>query len=243
MRAPNRSRVLILLAILACCFAKPTFAAQSVPNKRSFWDNSKHWTTNLGPVYRDTFSLPSQFLACRTQFALCFHSGPEPYPCVLSPNGRSASCTCTVATSVNFTLITAILNYPVYEATIQACGTDGSGCKSVGSAPVCAYLKQGALIPGANVISTYDPDAEVALTDTLSIPSDTTKFTRCAKGPYAACMTAPCRLNRDGATATCDCPVFYGKFQLTGANAQCSLGGNLVPSAAYSPILDADPND
>lgn len=56
-------------------------------------------------------------------------------------------------------------------------------------------------------------------------------------------MTAPCELNSDGSTANCKCPVFYGKFQLIGHNAQCSLGGDLVPSASYIPLLDSHPND
>lgn len=238
MRLIRWSPVLILAVIAACAFARPAAAQQFVPGARSFWDNSKNWTTNFGPAYRDTLESPSQFLACSSQFALCFHSGPEPYPCKLSPDGRSANCTCTVETAVNYTLITSILNYPVYLATIQACGADGSGCATRDSAPVCQYLQGGALIPSANVISTFDITAHDSIVDALENPSDTSKFTSCAKGPYAACMTAPCRLNRDGSTATCKCPVFYGKFQLTGAGAQCTLGGNLVPSASYSPLLD-----
>jgi hypothetical protein len=236
-------RILVMMAIATCGFARPAAAQpQSVPNRRSFWDNSNNRTTNFGPAYRDTLESPSQILPCSPQFALCFHSGPEPYPCKLSKNGRTAKCTCIVETDTNYTLITAILNYPVYLATIQACGADGSGCTTTDSAPVCKYLKRGKLIPGANVISTFDTEAAAGLADALANPSDTSKFTRCPKGPYAACMTAPCRLNHDGSTATCKCPVFYGKFQLTGADAQCTLGGNLVPSASYSPLLDDNSN-
>jgi hypothetical protein len=250
VRAIGLSRVPVLLAVIVCGFARSAGAQpffflqrQFVPNVQSFWDNSKNWTTNFGPAYRDTVESPSQLLPCSPLFALCFHSGPEPYPCTLSRDGRSANCTCTVGTSVNYTLINAILNYPVYLSTIQACGTDGSGCTSTDSAPVCKYLKGGALIPGANVISTFDPESQGEIIDAITNPSDTSKYTRCPKGPYAACMTAPCRLNRGGSTATCKCPVFYGKFQLSGADAQCTLGGNLVPSASYSPILDDNPDD
>ena len=53
---------------------------QFVPDSRLFWDNSLNWTTNYGPAYRDTIQAPSEMLACSTQFALCFHSGAEPYP-------------------------------------------------------------------------------------------------------------------------------------------------------------------
>ena len=37
---------------------------QFVPDSQPFWDNSKFWTTNFGPAYRDTAEKVSQFLAC-----------------------------------------------------------------------------------------------------------------------------------------------------------------------------------
>ena len=104
---------------------------QFVPDSPAFWDNSANWTSNYGPAYRDTLQSPSQMLACSPQFALCFHSGPEPYPCHLSPDGRSANCKCMVLTKTNYALLTAILNYPVYLDTIALCGADGSLCAGV----------------------------------------------------------------------------------------------------------------
>jgi hypothetical protein len=56
-------------------------------------------------------------------------------------------------------------------------------------------------------------------------------------------MMAPCQLDKGGSTATCKWLIFYGKFQLVGSGAQCSLGGNLVPSASYVPELDEDPDN
>ena len=137
---------------------------QFVPDSPAFWNDSRNWTSNYGPAYRDTNVKPSQMLACSSQFALCFHSGPEPYPCTLSPDGRSANCQCPVHNKTNYTLLNAILNYSVYQATLQACGPDGSNCIPTGNtaAPVCNYLPGGALIPGANVISTFDPDSRSA---------------------------------------------------------------------------------
>jgi len=212
---------------------------QFVPSSRSFWEDSINWTSNYGPAFRDTVETPSQLLGCSTQFALCFHSGAEPYPCTLSADGRSANCLCTVATSTNYTLMTAILNYPVYAATMQQCGPYGASCSQVGQAPVCSYLQGGTLIPGADVISTFDTQSRQQILQALA--TGTGAVTNCPKAPYAACMTAPCQLNSDG-TANCKCPVFYGKFQLVGSGAQCSLGGNLVPSASYVPLLDNRPN-
>ena len=58
-------------------------------------------------------------------------------------------------------------------------------------------------------------------------------------GPFAGCMSAPCTLHDDG-TAECSCPVFYGHFQLFGADRQCTLSDSLVPSASYTPALDPD---
>ena len=205
---------------------------QFVPDSQLFWDNSKNWTTKYGPAYRDTVETPSEMLACSPQYALCFHSGPDPYPCHLAPDGRSANCLCTVGSDTNYTLMTAILNYPVYLATVKKCGTDGSACKDTDSAPVCKFLNGGALIPGADVMSTFDSESRSEILKALQTPG--APVTACPKGPYAACMTAPCRLNGDG-TANCKCPVFYGEYQLSGKNATCSLGGDLVPSSSYWP--------
>ena len=245
----RKSLIVAVLMLLVGLWLMPVSAGtrpmsyqpQYVPNSKSFWDDSRHWTTNYGPAYRDTIEKPSQLLACDTQFALCFHSGPEPYPCKLSPDGNSAYCQCTVATETNYTLLTAILNYYVYQQTLQTCSPDGSNCPSTGDAPVCQYLNNGALIPGANVISTFDPASQAELLEVIE--EGPSAVTQCAKGPYAACMTAPCTLNPGGTTATCKCPVFYGKFQLVGSGAQCSLGGNLVNSASYNPALDSNPSN
>ena len=208
---------------------------QFVPDNQLFWDNSKNWTTNYGPAYRDTISNPSKLLACSPQYALCFHSGPDPYPCHLAPDGRSANCLCTVQTTTNYVEESAILNYPVYLATVKKCGLDGSTCPKTDDAPVCKLLTNGELIPGADVISTYDPDSRAEIIKALATPG--AKFRTCDKGAYAGCMTAPCRNNGDG-TANCKCPVFYGRFQLFGPNAECSPGGDLVNSSGYSPALD-----
>ena len=209
---------------------------QFVPDNQLFWDNSKNWTTNYGPAYRDTVLDPKvQFLACSPQFALCFHSGPDPYPCHLAPDGRSANCLCTVQTAKSYVLQGAILNYPVYLATLAKCKPDNSGCQNTDDAPVCKLLNNGELIPGADVISTFDTESREQILKALATAGK--NFTTCDKGAYAGCMTAPCRNNGDG-TANCKCPVFYGPFQLTGKNAQCSLGGDLINSASYNPALD-----
>ena len=117
---------------------------------------------------------------------------------------------------MNFVSITAILNYDVYLETIAVCGTDGSGCSTtVDKAPVCQYLRDGNLIPGADIYSDFSPQLKEPHTTTTSI-------TQCPKAPYAGCMTAPCQI-RDG-YAECSCP-FLG--------ARSSSPSRSAPSASW----------
>jgi len=207
-----------------------------VPNSQAFWDFSKNWTTNYGPAYRDTDLAPTNFVPCTGQYALCFESGPEPLPCKLSPDGRFANCKCVVKTGLNFVLITSILNEKVYQATVAQCGSDGSLCTlDTLPAPVCNAMQDGTLIPGADVISDWSPDVQRLLTE-----EGPPALTVCDKGPYAGCMTAPCKLTKDG-DAECSCPIFWGIFQLFGEGAQCSLNDDLVNSASYDPARDVLP--
>jgi hypothetical protein len=76
----------------------PTF----IPNNQQFWDDSSNWTTDYGPAYRDTVEKPENIVPCMGDFALCFTSGPEPLPCELSNDGRTANCTCTAHSRLNF---------------------------------------------------------------------------------------------------------------------------------------------
>ena len=204
-----------------------------VPNNQTFWDNSLNWTTNVGPAYRDTVEKVSNFVPCMTyQYALCFHSGPEPLPCTLDQGGRFATCKCTIEYGLQYVAISAILNYPSYQRTIEVCGQDGSRCQGqVNLAPVCEDLKFGRLIPGADLISDYSPDVRDTITGVLEGKETSVGLTQCQKGPYAACMTAPCKI-KDG-YAECSCPVFWGPYTLTVADAQCNLDDGLVWSSFY----------
>jgi hypothetical protein len=208
-----------------------------VPNSQAFWDNSKNWTTNYGPAYRDTVERPDAFVKCSGRYALCFHSGAEPLPCRLTPGGRFANCTCTVEEGENWVLVSAILNYQVYLDTINACGPDLSLCAETNSAPVCKAINERRFIPGAPLISTFSPDV-VASIKALLEGGASSDLTVCpGKDPYAGCMTAPCWNTLSG-EAKCSCPVFHGPFQLLGAGALCTLPFPLIPSASYSPALD-----
>lgn len=216
-------------------------AAHFVPNSQAFWDFSKNWSTNYGPNYRDTVEKASNFLPCTGQYALCFSSGPEPLPCRLRPDGRFADCKCTVESGRNYVLMTAILNYRVYQETVKVCGADGSACAAVpDKAPVCRAIKEGRLIPGADVISTFSTKGASALAAARLAAGSASALTICPKAPYAGCMTAPCRMT-NGGYAQCSCPVFWGVFQLGQSNAQCTLADHLVWSASYAPQVDSRP--
>ena len=99
----TREFALFLVAALLCwsgVISPPAYCASPdpsfihgrqkhfVPNSQAFWDFSKNWPTNFGPAYRDTVLLPSNFLPCTGQYALCAESGPEPLPCRVTDDGR-----------------------------------------------------------------------------------------------------------------------------------------------------------
>jgi hypothetical protein len=91
-------------------------------------------------------------------------------------------------------------------------------------------LGQHKFIPGADLISTFDPSSKAAVIDILGVQ----KPLVCPKAPYAACMTAPCT-QKKGENPVCSCPVFNGVFQLPTPGAVCDPGDNLIPSASFTP--------
>jgi len=197
-------------------------------------------TTPGAPAWANIILEPSNFLMCKgASIALCYYSGPEgTTPCELRPDGKIADCTCYKVPegAPYFVDINAILNLDVYLETVNVCGSDGSGClpTSPTPAPVCRSINENALIPRADLISTFS----LALTSEMHI-----RQTTCGASPYAGCMTAPCTETGDTdpvtglALVSCACPVYDGAFQVgqTIPTDQCVLGDNLVWSAAYAP--------
>jgi hypothetical protein len=230
--------MLLGLSVIAARAQAPTDGDASVhfvPNSQAFWDFSKNWSTNYGPNYRDTVEKTTNFLPCKGQYALCANSGPRPLSCTLTPGGRFADCRCPVHNGLSYVVITSILNYRVYQETVKVCGSDGWRCTATDKAPVCQAIKEGRLIPGADVISTFSPSPAAALAEAhLLAAAKSPALTICPKAPYAGCMTAPCKMTASG-LAQCSCPVFWGPFQLPKANAQCELGDHLVWSGSYDP--------
>jgi hypothetical protein len=203
-----------------------------VPNSHAFWSDQKNWTTSYGPAYANILLQPSNFVPCRGgPFALCYYSGPSSgsldLSCKLTPDGKYANCQCfDIPYGVYFVDINAILNNSVYQSTITQCGADGSACATPNSAPVCQSVNQGTLMPGANMFSTFSFDC---------VPSNGLGQTSCASAPYVGCMTAPCFETGNPSIVQCSCPVFDGPFQIGQNGQSCTLGGDLVWSAAYAP--------
>jgi hypothetical protein len=232
----------ILAALAGCGGDSGTPQAAStvthfVPNSHAFWSDPANWTTAYGPAYANILLEPSNFVPCRGgPFALCYYSGPssgtEDLSCKLTADGKYANCQCfDIPYGVYFVDINAILNDSVYQATIAQCGTDGSLCGTPNSAPVCQSVNQGNLIPNADLFSTFSFDC---------VPSNGLGQTSCDSAPYVGCMTAPC-FKTGKSTVQCSCPVFNGPYQIGQNDQTCSLGGDLVWSAAYAPPATPTP--
>lgn len=248
--------VTVLVALCALVVPAHVYSADSTFNFDEFTKNKPFtlntlWTTPFGPPWADIVLKKENFLACKgAEIALCYYSGPEqsqtggaPTPCDAS-NPLVANCTC-YAIPAGYTYlvdINAILNLDVYLDTVKACGSDGSQCQPTGpkTAPVCDSINQDKLIPGAELISTFS---------TFLVPEFGPGSTDCGPSVYAGCMTAPCRkLNEvDPITglplAQCACPLWTGKYQVgqTLPPSSCSLGGNNVWSAAFTPVEELIP--
>jgi hypothetical protein len=209
-----------------------------VPNSHAFWSDPANWTTGFGPAYADITVAPSNFLPCRGgPFALCYYSGPNSGPedlsCTLTPDGNYANCQCfDIPYGMYFVDINAILNHPIYLDTIAQCGTDGSLCGTINSAPVCQAVNQGHLIPGTNTYSTFSFDC---------VPTNGIGVTNCTHAPYAGCMTAPCFPTNQPGIVQCSCPVFDGPYQVGQNDQACTLGDGLAWSAAYAPSATPTP--
>jgi len=207
-------------------------------------------TTPFGRAWADILVKPENFLQCKgASIALCYYSGPETpassgalaTPCTLLPGGNIANCTCyeIPAGPTYLVDINAILNLDVYLETVKVCGQDGGGCQPRGAAtaPVCDAINRNTLIPGADLISTFSLYLESRY--------QTANGLTCDSGPYAGCMTAPCKRSEpeevDPVTGlplvNCACPIATGKYQVGYPNGNaCTLGGKNVWSAAYAPL-------
>jgi hypothetical protein len=236
-----------------------------VPNSYVLWTSENYATTHLIegctgsncecipgeencealPAFANILLEPSNFIWCKGgPYALCYYSGPDDgstdLSCTLSKDRRFANCKCfEIPWGTYFVDINAILNYAIYQKTIQVCGADGSGCSgsaNINKAPVCEAINKNNFIPGADLISTFSLDC---------VPTDGLGQTNCTPALYAGCMTSPCQRTASKGIVECSCPTFDGPFQvgttLPNPEQQCSLGDNLVWSAAFSPSVSTLP--
>jgi len=210
-----------------------------VPNSFRFWDNPHFWPTKLGPAYADIVKRPANFLQCEGgPIALCYYSGPEPQTCTLTEDGRFATCECfEIPPGLYFVDIHAILNYWVYLKTVNTCGKQGRKCfGKVNKAPVCQAINKGKLLPGAELISAFS---------LAKVKEKGLGQTNCPLDPketdvYAGCMTASCSRTDIEGIVNCTCPTFNGRYQVGQdiPKKMCTLGSDLVWSAAYNPNQD-----
>jgi hypothetical protein len=230
--------MLALLFVAGCNGSGGGSSSQSsgivhfVPNSHAFWSDPANWTTTYGPAYADITLASTNFVPCRGgPYALCYYSGPssgaQDLSCKLTADGKYANCQCyDIPYGVYFVDINAILNHKVYEETVAQCGSDGSQCGTLNSAPVCQQVSQGTLMPGAKIYSTFSFDC---------VPTNGIGETDCSQAPYAGCMTAPCTKTSQSGIVQCSCPVFAGPYQVGQNDQACTLGDDLVWSAAYAP--------
>ncbi len=218
--------------------SQPSGIVHFVPNSHAFWSNPNNWTTSYGPAYADITLAASNFVPCRGgPYALCYYSGPssgsQDLSCTVTPDGKYANCLCyDIPYGVYFVDVNAILNHKVYEDTIAKCGVDGSGCGTLNSAPVCQQVNQGTLIPGTKEYSTFSFDC---------VPTNGLGLTNCSQALYAGCMTAPCFKTSQAGIVQCSCPAFNGPYQVGQNDQECSLGNDLIWSAAYAPTATPSP--
>ena len=240
------------------CQQPPTFNFDEFTKNKRFHLNTLCTTpyppaTPDAPAWADILVAPQNFVACKgAPIALCYYSGPDtavadgaaPTPCYPRDGEALADCTCYEIPpgSTYFVDINAILNLDVYLDTVNKCGSDGSQCLPAGRevAPVCEHIREGTLIPGADLISTFSYALHNTFPETFPLEQGqctTQPYTR-----YAGCMTAPCKRTGEIDPYTgnflvqCACPTYEGPFQVGTAvpPAQCELPDNTVWSAAYA---------
>ncbi|HVY55298.1 MAG TPA: hypothetical protein VHC46_06035 [Thermodesulfobacteriota bacterium] len=217
------------LAAIAVLFALQLFFVPASRAGFSFVPNDL-MTTPYGPAYADILVEPTNFLPCQGgPFALCYYAGPEPQTCELTGDGTFANCKCyEIAYGKYFVDINAILDKNIYLETVAVCGSDGSGCQNTNSAPVCAAINSGSFIPGSDSISVFSFDC---------VPEEGIGDTNCPQSIYAGCMTAPCKRTGEEGIVECSCPTYDGPYQVGLDNQACTLGDDLVWSAAYNPNI------
>lgn len=210
---------------------------------------NRYWTTDYGPAQADVMTQPAtgstEMLKCPqtgVDYALCYYSGPatgDPaLPCKVDEVKGVAYCECYPLTTTDkipyYVDVNAILNLCVYLETIRVCGQDGSGCAgpNAPTPPVCSYIADNTLMPGADLISTFS----------LAKASEYGGANACTScnGVYAGCMTAKCKWVEGQENVVCECPLYRGPYQVGQNGVSCDAGDGYVWSAAYNTTTSID---
>mmetsp|Transcript_57356 Transcript_57356/g.66236 ORF Transcript_57356/g.66236 Transcript_57356/m.66236 type:complete len:685 (-) Transcript_57356:295-2349(-) len=147
---------------------------------------------------------------CTNPYALCAKSN-----CTVNPDERTASCGCygfddDAAKSISSMRIALIPDEGVKYATIEACANSTTGCDDgpfgndmVDATPVCDAIRDNALWPGSDLVSTFSFQPQLP-----PLNNDETWTCEAKPGQFVpVCMLAPCRYSNSEPIVTCTCPL------------------------------------
>ena len=173
---------------------------------------------------------------CTNPYALCASSN-----CTVNSDGSTASCGCygfeEDATSISSMRIALIPDETVKAATIAACANSPTGCDdgpmsnaNLDSTPVCAAIRDHALWPGSDLVSTF-----AFKPDLPKLNNDATWSCDATPGQVVpVCMFAPCRYSISAQpNVTCTCPLVAVTDEY-----DVAAGGSNFPCAEDNTVSD-----
>lgn len=169
-------------------------------------------------------STPQDRVLCSGPHVLCSLA-----PCEIKDDA-TAICRCVEVNDTYAVSLSEIRNDDVSAATKARC-TASSPC-SLDSAPVCEAIKRGNIEFGSvrvepGMVSTFSWGGWCSATE-----FDPSRPAVCSPSPWAACMTAPCRRNKDGGgSVDCQCTWQNSSWiDFRGGGKECSKMVSSVPA-------------
>lgn len=195
-------------------------------------------TTPWGPAWADAIlSEVADFVPCRGPYALCFYALCQERQQTgdwVQGTFRTVDCPCSNHDGIYMVMINGILDKGLWQATRDKCPMGSVSCPMPNSAPVCDSINSGTFLGGSSRISAFGFDTLKPSLWPLSV-------TQCDKGPFAACMTAPCKSAADGKSSICECPIFdKSEFQVQKSNACAPSDGSVPSGFNFQPTPPAD---
>ncbi|KAI3430876.1 hypothetical protein D9Q98_009284 [Chlorella vulgaris] len=152
---------------------------------------------------------------CKGEFALCSFA-----TCVKIPNSNPpvAECGCYAFNEENIGFGSGILKQPVKTATRALCSGNGRCLlNDYNVAPFCKGMNAKTMYPGYPLVSTWNPNSWIAVTNqTGTVPAGYNQPKLCKGGTFTNCFAAACRRGPPSSrflpagapryNATCYCP-------------------------------------